>query len=164
MDAVSSGEFKQAHMIVAGHFDGRQHVGGAVLWDDRDPACAGKEGVIFAYIFRKVVRCDVGLGDLKVERDGDTFYLLDGGVKVCVALVSHFHERHADVYLETFEPYRRRGYATVLLGWVSDWLTDNGYIHEGGCAIDNAASIALHRKLGFVVDGHIRWSPASEAL
>ena len=158
--AGGSGEFKQAHMIVAGHFSGRQPEGSVLLWDDRDPEYAGKKGVIFAYIFRKVGRCAVDLGETKVERDGDAFHLLHGGVKVCVALVSYFHERHADVYVETFEPYRRKGYATILLGWVSDWLTDNGYIHEGGCAIDNAASVRLHRRLGFVVDGHVRWSRA----
>ena len=163
MDAVGDGNFKPTHMIVAGRFDGRQDKGGVALWDDRDPARTGKDGAICGHIFRKVGPCNVELGDLEVERNGDTFHLLDGGTKVCVALVSYFHERHADVWVETFKPYRRRGYATKLLGWVSDWLTENGYIHESGCAIDNAASVGLHRKLGFVVDGHIRWSRDSGA-
>ncbi len=156
MDAVLDGAFKPAHMIVVGRFAERE--GGAAFWDDRDPGRAGKDGIVCGYIFRKVRPCNVDLGDLKVEHNGDAFHLLDGGVQVCVALVNHFHERHADVYVETLQPHRGRGYATVLLGWVSDWLTENGFIHEGGCARDNLASVGLHRKLGFVVDGHIRWA------
>ena len=161
MAIAGDADFKPAHMIVAGRFEERVGDGSVALWDDRDPACVGKDGVICGYIFRKVGPCDVGLGDLRVERSGDTFYLLNGDVEVCVALVNYFHDRHADVYVETFQPHRRMGYATKLLGWVSDWLTEHGYVHEGGCAVDNMASVGLHRKLGFVVDGHIRW--ASEA-
>jgi GNAT superfamily N-acetyltransferase len=161
MKAPRDTQFKPAHMIVAGRFEERRPEDGIAVWDDRDPVRVGADGVICGYIFRKAGLCDVDLGGLEVRRDGDRFFLLDGGVEVSVALVTHFHERHSDVYVETLQPYRRRGYATKLLGWVSDWLTENGFIHEGGCAIDNLASVGLHRKLGFAVDGHIRWSRAS---
>lgn len=153
--------FKPAYMIVAGRFKEYEERDGGIFWDDRDPGYAGKEGVTAGYIFRKACPCKVDLGHLKVERDGDTFYLVDNGVLVSIAMVNYFHERHADVYIETFEPFRCKGYATKLLGWVSDWLTDNGYVHEGGCAVDNRASFSLHLKLGFEVDGHIRWSKVS---
>lgn len=150
-------------MIVAGRFKEHEERHRGVFWDDRDPDYAGKEGVVCGYVFRKVCPCSVDLKHLKVEVNGDTFRLIDNGVQVSVAVVSYFHQRHADVYIETWEPFRGRGCATKLLGWVSDWLTDNGYIHEGGCAVDNRASLGLHLKLGFVVDGHIRWSENSSA-
>ena len=158
---MASESFKPAHMIAAGKFKERGEGDGVIFWDDRDPDYAGKKGAIGGYIFRKVRPCKPKLGHLKVERDGDTFYLVDNGELVSVAMVGYFHERHADVYIETFEPFRCKGYATKLLGWVSDWLTDNGYLHESGCAVDNHASFRLHVKLGFKVDGHICWSKAS---
>jgi GNAT superfamily N-acetyltransferase len=150
-------------MIVAGRFKEHEERHRGVFWDDRDPDYAGKEGVVCGYIFRKLCHCSVDLKHLKVEVNGDTFRLIDNGVQVSVAVVSYFHQRHADVYIETWEPFRGRGCATKLLGWVSDWLTDNGYIHEGGCAVDNRASLGLHLKLGFEVDGHICWSENSSA-
>ncbi len=155
---MGSEDFKPAYMIVAGGFKEREERDGGIFWDDRDPDYVGMDGAVCGYIFRKNSRCDVGLGELKVERDGDTFQLLDDGVPVCTAIVNYFHEKHADIYVQTYDEFRGRGYATVLLGWVSDWLTDNRYIHEGGCAADNRESIGLHQKLGFEVDGHIRWS------
>ena len=158
---MNDGDFKPAYMIVAGGFQECDAENGVVLWDDRDPACKCRTGAISGYIFRKIRPCHIQLGDLKVKQDGDTFYLVDNGIRVSVAIVNYFHERHADVYIETFEPFRHRGYATKLLGWVSDWLMDNGYIHEDGCAADNDDSLKLHLKLGFKVDGHIRWSEAS---
>ena len=155
---MGSDDFRPAYMIVAGGFKEHEERDGGVFWDDRDPDYAGMDGAVCGYIFRKAGRCGVDLGGLKVEGDGDTFQLLDDGVPVCIATINYFHERHADVYIQTYDEYRDRGYATRLLGWVSDWLTDNGYIHEGGCAADNRESIGLHLKLGFEVDGHIRWS------
>ena len=156
---MDSKDFRPAYMIVAGRFRERAVEDGAVLWDDRDPDYAGKDGAVCGYIFRKTGRCDIDLGDLKIEREDNAFQLVDDGVPVCVATINYFHERHADVFIYTPEAYRCRGYATKLLGYVSDWLTDNGYIHEGGCAADNRESIGLHLRLGFEVDGHIRWSP-----
>ena len=148
-------------MIIAGGFKEHEESHRGIFWDDRDPDYAGKEGFVCGYIFRKVCPCDVDLKHLKVEGNGDTFYLIDNNVPVSIAIVSFFCERYADVYIETLESFRHRGYATRLLGWVSDWLTDNGYIHESGCAVDNRASLGLHLKLGFEVDGHIRWSENS---
>jgi GNAT superfamily N-acetyltransferase len=160
---LHSKSFRPAYMIVAGRFKEHEGSHGGIFWDDRDPDYAGKEGIVCGYIFRKVYPCNVDLKHLKVEGNGDVFHLIDNGVQVGTAIVSYFHERYADVYIETLEPFQRRGCATKLLGWVSDWLTDNGYIHEGGCAVDNRASLGLHLKLGFEVDGHIRWSENSSA-
>jgi len=153
--------FRPAYMIIAGGFKEHEESHRGIFWDDRDPDYAGKEGFVCGYIFRKVCPCDVDLKHLKVEGNGDTFYLIDNNVPVSIAIVSFFCKRYADVYIETLESFRHRGYATRLLGWVSDWLTDNGYIHESGCAVDNRASLGLHLKLGFEVDGHIRWSENS---
>ena len=158
---MRSKSFRPAFMIVAGRFKEPGGKQGGIFWDDRDPDYAGKEGIICGYIFKKVHPCNVCLNHLKVERKGDTFHLTDNGIHVGTAVLSYFHERKADVYIEIVQPFRRRGYATRLLGWVSDWLTDNGYIHESGCAVDNHASLGLHLKLGFEIDGHIRWSGES---
>jgi GNAT superfamily N-acetyltransferase len=155
---LGSEGFRPALMIVAGRFKETEREQREIFWDDRDPEYANKEGIICGYIFKKVRPCDVSLNHLKVEKRGDTFHLIDNGIHVGTAVISYFHETKADVYIEIVQPFRRRGYATRLLGWVSDWLTANGYIHESGCAVDNHASLGLHLKLGFEIDGHIRWS------
>jgi len=155
---VGTENFKPAYMIVAGKFKEYEKSTGALFWDDRDPSYRGKAGIVSGYIFRKRHPCKTDLGHLKVKQDGDTFYLLDNGIRVSLAIVNYYHENHADVYIETFEPFRRRGYATKLLGWVSDRLMEQNYIQEAGCAADNMESLLLHLKLGFQVVGHIRWS------
>jgi len=152
--------FRPAFMIAAGVSGEEAAQRGTVIWDDRDPQHADRHGSISAYIFRKAAPCNVDSSNLTIERTHNTFRLIVDREPVCLAVVSYYHERHAHIYVETFEPFRGRGYATKLFGWVSDWLTANGYIHESGCAIDNQASLALHRKLGFEVDGHIRWTGA----
>ena len=157
---MNSEDFKPAFMIAVGTAGEEADRRGGLFWDDRDPQNAGRDGAISAYIFRRSGPCSVDCGDLEVEQSRNTFRLVVDGEPLSVAIVSYYHERHAHVYVETFEPFRRRGYATKLFGWVSDWLTANGYIHESGCAADNQASIRLHLKLGFEVDGHIRWSEA----
>jgi GNAT superfamily N-acetyltransferase len=160
---LSNDGFKPAYMIVAGGFKEHEEGQRGTFWDDRDPDYEGRDGTVCGYIFRKQRLCDVDLGGLKVERNGDTFHLVDGGVPVCIATVNYFHEKHADVHIQTFEEFRHKGYAAKLLGWVSDWLTENSYIHEGGCAADNRESLKLHLKLGFELAGHIRWSSASDS-
>ena len=157
---MDSEGFKPAFMIAVGIPGEEADQCGGVFWDDRDPRHAGRPGGISAYIFRKAGPCNVDSGDLKVERTGNTFRLVVDGEPVSLAVVTYYHERHAHVYVETFEPFRRGGYATKLLGWASDWLTASGYVHESGCSVDNRASLRLHLKLGFEVDGHIRWSEA----
>ena len=154
-------DFKPAYMIVAGKFNEYADKNGAIFWDDRDPDYAGKAGTVCAYIFRKSHPFNVDLGHLKIEQEVDVFYLVDNVSRVCLAIVNYFHERHASIYIETFEPFRRRGYATKLLGWISDWLTENGYIHEDGCAVDNRAVLGLYLKLGFKIDGRIHWARVS---
>lgn len=150
--------FKPTLMIAAGIASEEAEKHGGLFWDDRDPRYTGRDGAISAYIFRRSRPCNVDSGDLNVVQAHNTFRVIVDGEPVSLAIVSYYHERHAHVYVETFEPFRRKGYATKLFGWVSDWLAANGYIHESGCAADNQASLRLHLKLGFEVDGHIRWS------
>ena len=155
---MDSNSFKPAFMLAVGISGEDMERRGGVFWDDRDPRHAGRAGFISAYVFRKAGPCNVNSAGLDVERTRNTFRLVVDGEPVSLAVVTYYHERHAHVYVETFEPFRRRGYATKLFGWVSDWLTANGYVHESGCAVDNQVSLRLHLKLGFEVEGHIRWS------
>ena len=52
--------------------------------------------------------------------------------------------------VEIFEPFRRRGYAYRGLSLVLEYAKEKGYeLATSQVRKDNAASVALHRKLGF---------------
>ena len=150
--------FHPAFLVVSGRLKKMEREMGIQFWDDRDPKFKDREGTPTSYIFQKTRHCNVKLGNLKVIKRVNTFHLVDNGKKVAIAEVNYFHKSYADVEVETFEPHRRKGYATILFGWVSDWLTKQGFIHESTCDVNNKASIRMHDKLGFQIVGHIRWA------
>lgn len=151
-------EFKPAFQIVSGRLRKTEKEYGIEFWDDRDPKYKDRKGDAVSYIFRKTRPCEIKLGKNKIQKVGDTFQLINEGKKVAVAVINYFHRSYADVEIETFEPHRRRGYATILFGWISDWLTEQGFIHESSCDIKNEASLKMHQKLGFEIVGYIRWT------
>ncbi len=150
-------EFKPAFQIVSGRLWKTEKEYGIEFWDDRDPRYTGRKGDAASYIFRKTRPCKIKLGKMKIQKYGDTFHLIDEGKKVAVAIINYFHRSYADVEIETLESHRRKGYATILFGWISDWLTEQGFIHESTCDIKNEASLKMHQKLGFEIVGYIRW-------
>ena len=151
-------DFKPAFQIVSGRLKKTEKELGIQFWDDRVPHFKEKVGEPATYIFRKSRPCSIKLGKMKIQKRGDIFHLVDSGKKVAVAQVTYFHKSYADVEVETYESHRRKGYATTLFGWVSDWLTQQGYIHESACDVKNEPSIKMHKKLGFEIVGHIRWA------
>ncbi len=151
-------KFQPTYLIASGQTKKTEVQYGIKLWDDRDPRQAGREGVPACYIFRKSRPCRIKLGNLIIQKKGNDFFLISKGTKVAQALVNYYGKSHADIAIQTYESHRRRGFATILFGWLSDWLTDNGYIHESTCMVDNHASLKMHLKLGFEIAGHIRWS------
>jgi len=153
-----------AFQIISGRLKKTEQEYGIEFWDDRDPKNKDRQGESASYIFQKTRPCNVNLGKKKIHKRGDTFSLIENGKKVAIAVVSYFHQGYADVEIETFEPHRRKGYATILFGWVSDWLTRNGYIHESSCDTRNIASLKMHQKLGFEIIGHIRWTKKVEKI
>ena len=55
--------------------------------------------------------------------------------------------------VEIYPEYRRNGFAHSSSGLVLDYAKNRGYkIAVSQVRIDNAASLALHRKLGFEID------------
>ena len=155
---MSEIKFLPTYQIASGRLKKKERDYEIEFWDDRDPRYKEKKGETTTYIFRKTRPCNINLGTMKIQKRGDTFRLIDNHHKVAFAVVSYFHRSYADVEIETDEHYRRKGFATILFGWVSDWLTSQGYIHESTCDIKNEASLKMHQKLGFEIAGHIRWA------
>ncbi len=55
--------------------------------------------------------------------------------------------------VEVFDAHRRRGVATAAMKQLIDWAASLGFMRlTGQIRTDNAASIALHRRLGFTID------------
>ena len=156
---MSEPKFYPSYLVVSGQLKKKEKEFGIEFWDDRDPRYQGREGEPSSYLFRKSRPCKMKLAEkMKIQKRVNTFYLVDSDKRVAEAVVNFFHQTFADVTIQTYEPYRGKGYATVLFGWVSDWLTEHGFIHESNCSVDNTASIKMHKKLGFEIVGHIRWA------
>jgi len=155
---MSVNSYHPCYWFYSGQKEKMEKQYGIVMWDDRDPEKKDLEGTPSSYIFEKTRPCQVSLGKLVIQRKHNQFYLVDKGYRVARAHINIYQEVYGDISIETLEPYRRQGYATLLFGWVSDWLNHKGLLHISTCSIDNKASIRMHEKLGFIVTGHIRWA------
>ena len=77
----------------------------------------------------------------------------DGAVVGMISLYEHSSEV-ISIGPEVFAPYRRRGFAAAAMQMACEIAKERGYtVVSQQIRCDNAASIALHRKLGFVSDG-----------
>ena len=79
-----------------------------------------------------------------------------------VGLISLYQHTDAVVSIgpEVFAPYQKRGYASEAMRLACDIAAEKGYkIVSQQIRCDNAASLALHRKLGFASDGTVYINP-----
>lgn len=61
------------------------------------------------------------------------------------------HEEGSIGILEVPEEYRGRGFGSTLEKFMADLILDRGEVPFAQLSVDNRASIALHRKLGFEI-------------
>jgi RimJ/RimL family protein N-acetyltransferase len=80
---------------------------------------------------------------------GIGYYLMQGDDILCEAFTGPPVDGMIEVGVETHEPYRRRGYATVTCAHLIQACEAMGYETFWNAAAQNAASIALARRLGY---------------
>lgn len=69
-----------------------------------------------------------------------------------------FHEEGTMGFLHVLPAFRGRGVGTALLSYLVDYCLERGWTPLSQVDPQNAASLAIHRKLGFVTDGRLcRW-------
>ena len=74
---------------------------------------------------------------------------------VCaVAGINDFSDDDSyEIYVETTKDYRGRGYASAAVSALAEYLISKGCTISYKCGSDNAASIAVAKKLGMKLDG-----------
>jgi RimJ/RimL family protein N-acetyltransferase len=82
--------------------------------------------------------------------DGFVAGALADGELVAIATVGALTAAHADVGVATLEPYRGRGLSTAAASLVARWAQSRGRTPVWSTGEDNAASLRVARKLGFV--------------
>jgi GNAT superfamily N-acetyltransferase len=88
------------------------------------------------------------------ERDA-VLCVRSGGVAACFAYASAQTESLFDISIETLEPYRRRGYASLAAAALIERERRTGRSPVWSAYDDNPGSLALAAALGFAPDGHI---------
>ncbi|MCL1846600.1 MAG: GNAT family N-acetyltransferase, partial [Coriobacteriia bacterium] len=60
--------------------------------------------------------------------------------------------------LEVFEGHKRKGFGAELLSFMTNLFLEQGLVPFGQIVVDNVASLALNRKLGYTLtDSRLYW-------
>ena len=91
------------------------------------------------------------------QRQGGAEYqlLLDGAIVATGGLMFHYNVPYTDIYMETVEPFRRRGFGSYLVQELKRYAYALGSIPCARCNPGNVASRATLQKAGLVPFAHI---------
>jgi len=91
------------------------------------------------------------------QRQGGTEYqlLLDGAIVATDGLMLHYNVPYADIYMETLEPFRRRGFGSYLVQELKRCAYELGSIPCARCNPVNVASRKTLQKAGLEPFAHI---------
>ena len=95
--------------------------------------------------------------DAVAQRQGGAEYqlLLDGAIVATGGLMFHYNVPYADIYMETVEPLRRRGFGSYLVQELKRCAYELGSIPCARCNPANVASRQTLQKAGLVPFAHI---------
>ena len=97
----------------------------------------------------------------KALEKGFGYCLMRGATILCEAFAGPSANGMVEIGVETHEPYRRRGYATITCAHLIRTCEERGYRTFWNAAKQNRASKALARKLGYRTEQEFRvlaWS------
>jgi GNAT superfamily N-acetyltransferase len=91
------------------------------------------------------------------QRQGGAEYqlVLDGATVATGGLMFHYNVPYADIYMETVESFRRRGFGSYLVQELKRHAYELGSIPCARCNPDNVASRETLQKAGLVPFAHI---------
>jgi len=84
------------------------------------------------------------------------FFLMEDDEILCEALASPAVMGTREIGIDTLEPYRQRGYATITCAKLVQSCEQQGFQTYWNCNKFNAASVALARKLGYQAEREYR--------
>ena len=83
----------------------------------------------------------------------ESFAAVENGEVIGSFFVVEHENRRISIGPEVFSPFRKKGYAYIAMKMVLGLAAKKGYKEaEGEVRIENAASIALHNKLGYKIE------------
>ncbi len=91
------------------------------------------------------------------QRQGGAEYqlLVDGVIAATGGLMFHYNVPYTDIYMETLEPFRRRGFGAYLVQELKRHAYELGSIPCARCSPANVASRKTLQKAGLVPFAHI---------
>jgi GNAT superfamily N-acetyltransferase len=91
------------------------------------------------------------------QRQGGAEYqlLVDGVIAATGGLLFHYNVPYADIYMETMEPFRRRGFGAYLVQELKRHAYELGSIPCARCSPANIASRKTLQKAGLVPFAHM---------
>jgi GNAT superfamily N-acetyltransferase len=80
---------------------------------------------------------------------------VDGQVAASGGILFHYNRPYGDIYMETAEPFRRRGFGAFLVQELKRVCYEGGHVPAARCNVGNVASRRTLQRAGFVPCGHI---------
>jgi GNAT superfamily N-acetyltransferase len=80
---------------------------------------------------------------------------VEGQVAASGGILFHYNRPYGDIYMETTEPFRRRGLGSFLVQELKRVCYEGGHVPAARCNPDNVASRRTLQRAGFVPCGHI---------
>lgn len=84
---------------------------------------------------------------------------VEGTVAASGGILFHYNRPYGDIYMETTEPFRRRGLGAFLVQELKRVCHENGHVPAARCNPGNVASRGALQRAGFVPCGHILKGP-----
>ena len=80
---------------------------------------------------------------------------VEGSIAARGGILFHYNRPYGDIYMETSEPFRRRGLGAFLVQELKRVCYEGGHVPAARCNPDNVASRRTLQSAGFVPCGHI---------
>ncbi len=80
---------------------------------------------------------------------------IDGRIAATGGILFHYTRPYGDIYMETREPFRRRGLGSFIVQELKRVCREGGHVPAARCGTGNEASRRTLQRAGFVPCGHL---------
>jgi len=80
---------------------------------------------------------------------------VDGQIAANGGVLFHYNHPYGDIYMDVEEPFRRRGYGSLIVQELKRLCYERGHIPAARCSTSNVASYRTLQKAGLVPCAHI---------
>jgi GNAT superfamily N-acetyltransferase len=114
------------------------------------------ELVVAGAKFRKVEKADVAaIEEHKLDDSAEWGIEVEGKLVAAGDILYHYNRPYGDIYMKVAEPFRQRGFGSLLVQELKRVCYEGGSIPGARCNPTNVASRKTLQRAGFVPFGHI---------